>query len=290
MTHQQSRSHDMSPHHLSDEEVTELVQQYIKNQERERAIQLPSNPWDMLAPFMRIQLRSKEHQEFHKLNQDLPERCEELLHMLSVQGILMPQPGTQPYVRTRRGDELLATDVRILTDPSGYLRAVQAIHGVDELTLEYLAEAVESHRMFLDRSAAVMLGGAAENLLLRLGQALAEPLENLKRQVPGGLADWRISRVRTAIEQTLNDANLREAVKAKLSGISQPMTADEEEALRQLESALTVLSRLYADTRNDAGHPKPISPDRKLLYAYLQALPGYARVVSTLIRLLQRVP
>ncbi|MDP2675974.1 MAG: hypothetical protein Q8Q00_13915 [Dehalococcoidia bacterium] len=176
-----------------------------------------------------------------------------------------------------------------MTDPIGYIALVEAIPGVDDLTVEYLAEATEAHRRFLDRSSAVMLGGAAENMLLTLATSLRDVCNRLAISPRPGLADWRISRVRNAVVETVRDAAFAQALEQALPGTN-PLTEEERRILRELESTTAILAQFYADTRNDAGHPKPVKPARAVLYAYLKVFPEYASRVGTALTVLARVP
>ena len=176
-----------------------------------------------------------------------------------------------------------------MTDPAGYIALVQAIPGVDDLTVEYLAEATEAHRRFLDRSCAVMLGGAAENLLLVLAGMLGNVCNKLAIAARPDLADWRISRVRSAVAETVKDPSFTLAMQQALTG-DDALTDNDKRIFRELESTTAILAQFYADTRNEAGHPKPVKPARAVLYAYLKVFPEYASRVGTALTVLARVP
>lgn len=277
------------PHILSDDEVTELLIEYIKRQPDN--IQPSANPHAQFAGILGYQLHTPEFQRFAELNRDLEFRAGELAHFLSIQGILMPMPGASGsvYRATAYGRQLLQQETSVVTDPIGYIALVEAIPGVDDLTVEYLAEATEAHRRFLDRSSAVMLGGAAENMLLTLATSLRDVCNRLAISPRPGLADWRISRVRNAVVETVRDAAFAQALEQALPGTN-PLTEEERRILRELESTTAILAQFYADTRNDAGHPKPVKPARAVLYAYLKVFPEYASRVGTALTVLARVP
>lgn len=276
-------------HRLSDEEVQELVLAYLRRTDRPNAIQLLENTWAHFPIFRGGTLEASNYQH---LNSDLPSRVAEVLHELSLQGIVMLAPATTRapiYAVTNRGRHLLADESPLLTDPAAYLRNLQGIPNLDDLTLEYLTEAVEAYRHFLDRSAAVMLGAAAENLLLRLADAVVAARSALALSARRDLRDWRIARVRAAVVDTLQDSGFIQAADDRVAQRSQPMTDEEKTALRETASSAIILSHFFADTRNEAGHPTTVRPDRQILNAYIKAFPRYASRVLDTMTLLARL-
>lgn len=276
------------PHRLSDEEVSELVTDFVKRSTG--SISLLGNPVALLPLFSGSDPEAKE---YRSLNRDFPPRCAEVLHELLLQGIIMHAPDVPTadvFELTSRGREMLEQDFGMLTDPSGYLGVVANVPGMDALTVEYLAEAVHSYRRFLDRASAVMLGGAAENLLLRLAGALSEASGKLNLPARSGLTDWRVSKVRDAVVDTVKDRAFLQALEPTLAQQGTALTAEDKTALRETESSVMILSNFYADTRNDAGHPRPVRPHRQILHAYLRAFPEYASRVSDALEILGRLP
>ncbi len=276
------------PHGLTDDEVTELVIRYIR--QRPGDIQVSANPWVQFASMLGYQVHTDQFRQFQSLNRDLDERAGEMAHFLSLQGILMPKAGAGggTYRVTKYGQQLLEQETAVLTDPSGYIALVQSIPGVDGLTIEYLAEAVEGHRRFLDRSAAVMLGAAAENMLVALGEGLRAACKKLNVQVRRNLTTWRVALLRSAIVETVKDQTFIQALNSSLVA-SSPLSEDDKKLLRELESTVAILAQFYADTRNQAGHPKPVRPERAVLLAYLKAFPEYARRVGAVLEILSKV-
>ncbi len=276
------------PHGLTDDEVTELVIRYIRQTPGD--IQASANPWAQFAPMLGYRMHTDQFQQFQSLNRDLGERAGEMAHFLSLQGILMPKAGESAgiYRVTRHGQQLLEQETAVLTDPSGYISLVQSIPGVDGLTIEYLAEAAEGHRRFLDRSAAVMLGVAAENMLVALGESLRATCKKLNVTVRRNLTTWRVALLRSAIVDTVKDQTFIKALDSSLAA-SSPLSGDDKKLLRELESTAAILAQFYANTRNQAGHPKPVRPERAVLLAYLKTFPEYARRVGAVLEILKKV-
>lgn len=276
------------PHLLSDDEVAELLIRYIRQSPDN--VQPSANPHAHFAPMLGYQQHTPEYQRFAELNRDLEFRAGELAHFLSGQGILMPVPHASGavYRATAYGRRLLEQESSVVTDPGGYITLVQAVPGVDELTLEYLAEAAEAHRRFLDRSSAVMLGCAAENMLLALAEKLVHCCSKLEVTARRDLTDWRVARVRRAVVETIKETTFADALNGALTG-DDSITEDEKQIIRELESTTAILAQFYADTRNDAGHPKPVKPARPVVYAYLKVFPEYAGRIGAALAVLNRV-
>jgi len=118
---------------------------------------------------------------------------------------------------------------------------------------------------------------------MRTGEALYTACEAASVTPRRDLRTWQVSRVRRAIVDSVTDNNLVRALEGALA-----LTGDELRAIRDIESTAIILSHFYADTRNDAGHPKPIRPARPVLYAYLKAFPDYAKRIGQVIVALER--
>jgi hypothetical protein len=98
----------------------------------------------------------------------------EVIWSLVTQGILIPglDDGNQglPFLRlTEYGRRCVDEDRFLPHDPDGYLREFnEALPGADSTVVEYLTESLQCYIHGLNRAAAVMLGGASEQMVLLL--------------------------------------------------------------------------------------------------------------------------
>ncbi len=140
---------------------------------------------------------------------------------------------------------------------------------LDAVGLSYLAEGVECYVAGLFKAAAVMVGAAAERVILDLRDVTTQKLTSLGKPVPKNMEDWRI--------KTISDA-LRSFFEGHLAQFSR-------ELREPFEAYWPAFSQQIRATRNDAGHPtsvEPVTPDT--VHASLLIFPELARLVNSLSR------
>ncbi|APV51111.1 hypothetical protein BWI17_16325 [Betaproteobacteria bacterium GR16-43] len=108
----------------------------------------------------------------------------------------------------------------------------------------YLLEALDCFNSNYIKAAAVMIGCAAESVILDLRDQLTAKLNSLGHGVPSKLSDWRIKTVLDAIYQFL------EMRKADLP----------RELREEFEAYWNAFGQQIRTTRNDAGHPTSVDP------------------------------
>lgn len=148
-------------------------------------------------------------------------------------------------------------------NPGGYLAHLQERASLDEVAMSYITEALVAYNSACFKAAAVMAGGAAESVALRLRDKVIERLEAAGRPPPKGLKDWQIKRVLDALKQLLDQ-----------NKASMPNTLNE--AYSAYWPAFTQQIRA---ARNDAGHPSGLtSVTPETVHASLLVFPELAKV------------
>ena len=145
---------------------------------------------------------------------------------------------------TEHGRRALENLARDPSNPDGYLAALRGVVAPGSVAGSYVAEAVATYNAGCFKASAVMVGAAAESLVLSLRHDLVTKLVALKKAAPKDLSDWRIKRVLDAME-----GEFAGRVKAIPRGLDERFTT--------YWSAFTGHLRL---ARNDAGHPKSVDP------------------------------
>lgn len=182
-------------------------------------------------------------------------------------GLNLSNPNPPFFHLTERGRHALEHITRDPSNPAGYLRHLSSMGQIDQIALSYLTEGLDCYVAGLFKAAAVMVGGAAERVVLELRDATVQKLTALGRTVPTQLNDWKIKVVTDSLRTFLDShkaqfgRELRDAYDASWSALAQQIRA----------------------TRNDVGHPasiQPVTPDT--VHAALLVFPELARLASGL--------
>jgi len=166
--------------------------------------------------------------------------------------------------RSRRALERLSRDPG---NPAGYLRHLFSVAKLSALAHSYLKEGLECFVNDLHKAAAVMIGCAAESLILELRDAVLQKFQTLKQAAPKNLHDWKVKTILDQLQRFLDGKkgqfprDLREEYEAYWSAFAQQIRA----------------------VKNDAGHPKsvdPVTPDG--VHASFLVFPELARLCARL--------
>jgi hypothetical protein len=169
---------------------------------------------------------------------------------------------------TALGRRALAQHSRDPANPDGYLSHLRSQAAVGPVVESYIREALNTFNAACFKATAVMVGAAAESLVLGVRDALVGKLQSLGQPVPSGLDDWRIKRVLSAIEV---------ALVAKKPAM--PTTLFE-----RLEANWPAFTHQIRTARNDAGHPvsvEPVTADE--VHASLLIFPQLAALATQLV-------
>jgi hypothetical protein len=172
---------------------------------------------------------------------------------------------------TARGREMLKHLSRDPANPAGYLAHLDQQVKLDPVALSYLTEALNTYNSGCHKASAVMVGAAAESLVLGLRDVLVQRLDvagvTLPAKLKGRLEDWRAKTVHDAVSEAL-DGHCPKLPR---------------ELREPFESYWPALAREIRASRNEAGQPSsidPITPERSR--AALLVFPLLAKLVADL--------
>lgn len=114
-------------------------------------------------------------------------------------GFNISNPNPPFFHVTTAGRRLLEKLTRDPGNPVGYRAHLYAIATVNDVARSYLEEGVDCYVNGLYKASAVMVGAAAESLLLELRDSLTTKLDTLASKLPKDIDDWRVKRVLDAL-------------------------------------------------------------------------------------------
>jgi hypothetical protein len=190
-------------------------------------------------------------------------RFRELLWALINSGVLVQGKDSSneqwPWLSvTELGDDYLKHGGPDVYDPDGYVNQVAERHAIDAVEAPYLGQAVSAFHADLPDAGAVMLGAAAEHVILLLAEAIGRADDTTARKVEK-LLSGPVLRVLTFVtlylETRKNDLprQLRE----------------------QLETTFAGVASMIRVARNDAGHPALGNVDRDHALVLLRLFPSF---------------
>lgn len=145
---------------------------------------------------------------------------------------------------TSRGRQLLEKLTRDPANPSGYRAHLYSVARINDVARSYIEEGVECYTNGLFKATAVMVGAAAESMILELRDSLVVRLNCLNQRLPKDLDDWRVKRVTDSMHGYFSN------VKSKLGG----------ELRDEFEAYWAAFSQQIRSVRNEAGHPSNVDP------------------------------
>jgi hypothetical protein len=167
-------------------------------------------------------------------------------------------------IRGRRALERLSRDPG---NPAGYLRHLASVARLSPIANSYVTESVDCFLAGFHKAAAVMIGAAAESIILELRDLTALRLTALNVTAPKGLSAWQVKTVLTTLHGFFDSRRMSFA----------PKLRDEFEAY------WLAFGQQIRATRNDAGHPSSIDPvSEDAVHASLLVFPELARLSTSL--------
>lgn len=162
----------------------------------------------------------------------------------------------------RRALEHLSRDP---ANPDGYLAHLRKAVTLGPIAAAYLGEALHSYNSDCLRSAAVMVGCAAETLLIDLRNAIEVRLNALGRACPATLADWRAKRVLDGVRTVLDPQ----------------LTAMPNDLREAVDAYWPAFAHMLRTARNDAGHPSDLTAiTEERVHAALLVFPDLASILD----------
>ena len=173
---------------------------------------------------------------------------------------------------TERGRRLLEHGEQSPHNLSKYLSALQKrVSVADPIALSYLQEAIEAWRCGLNRSSAVMLGCACEQLVLLLAETVTQ-----SRMTNGATSLEKKLKRRTFISELFDD------VRSTLIELAQQKKLSREFA-DALDRKLGAIFDHARGLRNQSGHPTGVDVTSDDAEAGLLLFPGFYELVDKLI-------
>jgi len=168
---------------------------------------------------------------------------------------------------TDQGRMTLENLSRDPANPDGYFANLKKIGILNPIAESYLKEAIKTYNSDCFKASAVMIGVAAESIILELRDELVNRIKSIGRTPSKDLEDWRIKRV-------------LDGFKAELDLHKNDMSKQLIEAVESYWPAFTYQIR---KTRNEAGHPVNIEPvTSDTIHASLLLFPELAKLALDL--------
>jgi hypothetical protein len=159
-------------------------------------------------------------------------------------GYDLANPNPPFFHLTALGRQALAHHSRDPANPDGYLAHLRARAALDPITESYVTEALQTFNADCIKATAVMVGVAAESLVLRVRDALVARLQALGHTPPAALTDWKIKRVLDAVQS---------AITAKSASMPKPL-------FERFQANWPAITYQVRTARNEAGHPVSVDP------------------------------
>jgi len=168
---------------------------------------------------------------------------------------------------TDLGRNALQNYSRDPSNPQGYLSFLRNAANLNPVALSYIEEGLMTFNQNCIRATAVMVGGAAESLVLELRDTLVSRLGALNEPIPQGLNDWKIKKVLDSLAGCFRQRKLN--MPDKLFG--------------RFDSHWSAFTYQIRASRNDSGHPARIDPvTEETVHASLLIFPALATLVNDL--------
>jgi hypothetical protein len=119
-------------------------------------------------------------------------------------GLNLSNPNPPFFHFTERGRRALERLTRDPGNPAGYLRHLASVAKLNPIASSYLTEGLDCFVAGFYKAAAVMIGGAAESIILDLRDLARRKVAEAKLTEPKGLSDWRIKTILDALYDFLD--------------------------------------------------------------------------------------
>ena len=180
-----------------------------------------------------------------------------------------PQQSESPFFHlTDVGRRALENATRDPSNPAGYLKHLESRATINPVARSYLVEGLNCYVAGLYKAAGVMVGVAAEAVILELRDLVVGQLTSQRKPIAKELRDWKVRTVTTALAKEFD---------SRLNPKSQ-------QALRErYDMYWAAFAGQIRTVRNDAGHPTSIDPvTSDTVHASLLIFPELAGLASSL--------
>ena len=170
---------------------------------------------------------------------------------------------------TPSGRRTLERVARDPGNPVGYRRHLASLADINPVAQAYVDEGIECYSNGLFKAAAVMIGAAAESLVLELAEVIYQTGDNIEKQYPKDLKDWRPKKILDALQ----------------SFFSTNKNTMDQELKDEFESYWAAFAQQIRAVRNDAGHPTSVAPvTSDAVHASLLIFPELAKLHRKLLQ------
>ncbi|BBI99514.1 hypothetical protein FGKAn22_12070 [Ferrigenium kumadai] len=152
-------------------------------------------------------------------------------------------------------------------NPSGYLRHLNSAAHLNPVATSYISEALDCYVSSSHKAAAVMVGAAAESLVIELRDLLLERLRSADQTLPRNLDDWRVKTILNSLRSYFDSVQRQFPEKLR----------------EEYESYWSAFTQQIRATRNEAGHPTSVQPiEPEAVHASLLIFPELAKLANKL--------
>ena len=175
---------------------------------------------------------------------------------------------TAPYFHiSDRGVHCLGSGSRDPGNASKYKAYVSNSVKLSPIAMSYLEEGVDCYNGGHFKAAAVLVGGAAEAMVVELRDFILGTLKSLGQAPPKGIGDWQVKRVLDALQSF---------ILARKSTLSR-------EIGERFEAYWPAFTQQIRSVRNDVGHPSSVAPvTQETVHASLLIFPELAKLQNSL--------
>ncbi|MGA2310550.1 MAG: hypothetical protein ABSG57_13530 [Candidatus Bathyarchaeia archaeon] len=168
---------------------------------------------------------------------------------------------------TALGRKTLETLSRDPANPDGYTKYLSQVCTLSSVAQSYVSEALKTYNSDCYRATAVMIGAAAESIVLELRDSIVTRIRALGQTPSASLLDWRIKQVFDELTKMLDNRKNTMGTRLKES----------------YESFWQSFSGQLRMTRNDAGHPTSLDPvTSETAHSSLLIFPEFAKFAHEL--------
>lgn len=182
-------------------------------------------------------------------------------------GANLANPSPPFFHVTDLGRKALSQHSRDPANPDGYLSHLRTKAGIGPVTESYISESLQTFNSGCFKATAVLVGAAAESIVIEIRDALVKKLQAVGASIPRELSDWRVKQILIAIEAVIG---------AKKGNIPKTL-------FDRFEANWPAFTHRIRTARNDAGHPisvDPVTADE--VHASLLIFPQLASLASEL--------
>lgn len=157
-------------------------------------------------------------------------------------GMNLSNPNPPFFHATELGKRALANATRDPSNPAGYLRHLDGLVSLSPTTESYLREGLECYVAGLTKAAGVMIGAAAESIIIDLRDTIVAHMKNNGQEPKSKITAWQIK-------------SIIDGLNAYVMSRTPPMDAQLEDEYKANWYSFSHYIRMV---RNGAGHPKSV--------------------------------